>query len=98
MKHPRLGWKGPRPLSLAIIKMRGEGRTQREIAKRLKCSEQNVAYVLRKYQMRAFSIAPITQDRMNWLHEEAKRSKIALGEMARALLIDAIDEAMEESK
>lgn len=83
-----------------IVRLFEEGLSQREIGRRLGCSQANVCLAIKRH-VGSTTISVKLSDRRHaeWLLREARRCGVDKEIMARALLTDAICEAMEaESK
>ena len=81
-----------------IVELFREGHGTREIARRAGCSHVNVIRVLRKYTRWSGRIEVLPDEARNWIAAEAERARTTPEIMARALLVDAINEAMEKSE
>lgn len=81
----------------AILRLWQRGVPKREIAEQVGCTVQNVCNAVRKHGYGwAGYVAPIPERLQAWISREAKRAGVASHVMARALLIDAIEDAIEE--
>lgn len=81
-----------------ILALYFDGIKQYIIAKKLSCTPAYVSTTIREYRHKQFRIALPPQDEVDWLFAEARKAKVAPSEMARALLLDAIHDAMDKEK
>lgn len=81
-----------------IIALHKNGVAARDIAREVGCSHQNVIRVLRHYTRWSGRVEALPDAMRQWLIAEAERSRVTPEVMARALLVDAINEAMEKSR
>lgn len=79
-----------------IVRLFEQGLSQHEIARKLKCTQVNVSLAIKRH-VGALTVIVTVADRrqVEWLKREARRCGVSEGVMARALLVDAISEAME---
>lgn len=77
-----------------IIELAAAGVTVGEIAKQLNCSHVNVSNTIKRAGIRWLHIAPLSPEKANWLLAEARQSNVDPSTLARAMLIDAIEEEM----
>ena len=83
-------------MTLSIIKLHAEGRTKSEIARLMGCTWQHVNHVLRREREPQMTVAALPEPKASWLATEAARAGVSVGVMARAMLIDAIEEEMDK--
>jgi len=69
-----------------------------EIAKQLKCSKSNVTQAIKRHLAWDNRIATLTDEHHAWLVRQATKSSTPPSVMARAMLTDAIDEAMQKEQ
>lgn len=108
---PKLGEQRPgRDIEIALHGERFEERQDRRerimkayyagvlphiIAKREGCSRENIGYIIRKFCTSIRDMKPLPKAESEWLSREAKKHKCSANDMARAILLDAINELME---
>lgn len=102
MRKPRAG-----SLTPEIIRLAQEGLSRREIARRVGCAHPNVYKTLVRFGVIAptkplpavvTKISVLSDDDRIWLREEAKRMNVSWRDLARALLVDAINEVRDGRK
>ena len=69
-----------------------------EIAKQLKCSKSNVTQAIKRHLAWDNRVEMLTEEHHNWLIRQAAKSFTSPAVMARAMLTDAIDEAMQKEQ
>jgi hypothetical protein len=96
MKYRRTKEEGG-SLTPRIIELYLSGMGKFEISQKLGCSHTNVIVALRRNanKLHGVAINGLPSDQMKWLVSEAVKSGVAVEIMARALLLDAIHEAMD---
>lgn len=73
-------------------------KSRTEIARRVGCSMSNVRKVIMRHvpeYTTPIMVSGLTVDQVKWLEAEASKSGVTPDVMARALLIDAIEEARQ---
>jgi len=82
-----------------ILELYASGMTPAEIARLLQCSHVNVNHTLQRHGATRGAVRilldTLTDSNWHWLEAEARRLNITTIELARAMLVDAINEAME---
>lgn len=82
---------------LEILRLYDRGVPSGEIASRTGCTVQNVCNAVRRHRpVWSGLVSPLSPRAQAWLVAEAKRAGVSACVMARALLIDAIEDAIEE--
>jgi len=96
MKYRRTKAEGG-SLTPRIIELYVSGMGMREISEELGCSYPNVWRALRctGHKLSSIEIIGLPGDEMKWLILESVKSNVPFEIMARALLLDAIHEAMD---
>lgn len=93
-----------------IFAMIEQGKPRKEVARAANCTISNISKLIRVYrpelrcvtQKRGIknwggcSVAKLQPDHVEFIKKEAKASGVSPAEMARALLVDAIFDAMEK--
>lgn len=91
-------------LTPEIIRLAKEGVDRREIARRVGCAPPNVYKTLVRYGVIlparplpavVTKISLLSDEYRIWLKEEAKRMRVNWRDLARALLVDAINEVRD---
>lgn len=91
----------PGSRSPKILQLYAEGKKPKEIAAEVKCSRPNVHRVLKRAGkgmprvLRLTSVSRLSQEDERWLRAEARRLGVAMADLARAMLVDAIEEARD---
>ncbi len=83
-----------------IQKMAAVGMKNFEIARKLGCTASYVSVVLSEStdKPRSFLMPALSPDEWDWLRGEATRLQISVRDCAKALLVDAINDAREQEK
>lgn len=82
------------PVTFEILRLRAQSMSTSAIAKTVGCSAQHVAMTLRRNKLTNNGFyALLPGEHFAWLQAEAERNGVRVQDMARALLIDAIEEA-----
>lgn len=81
-----------------ILELYMAGLNCAEIARRVGCSRVNAFNVVRYYVKWNHRVAPLPDAQREWMLREAEKIGAKPEVMARALLVDAINEAMEKSE
>lgn len=85
-----------KPLTAEIIRLHNEGVSQHEIARRLGCTQPNVWVAIRRHLGGGpIRISVLSKEQMNWLRNQASRQRVRVNDLARAMLVDAVCDAME---
>lgn len=82
--------------AVAILKLWEDGKSTREIAGAVQCSKANVVQTIRRHGTSNITVLDVHFSHRKWLEREARRTRTTVGIMARAMLADAINEAMDE--
>lgn len=85
-------------LTATTLRLAREGEGVSEIARALGTSVANVSQTLHRYGMKRLVVAALPENLNKWLTTEAAKSGVAPGVMARAMLVDAIEEEMSKCK
>lgn len=97
----------PGSLTPEILRLADQGVAVKEIARRVGCRWPNVYKTLRRYdrlpppaerEIKTFRVSALSQRDREWLRSEARRMRVNWRDLARALLIDAINEVRDEHK
>lgn len=83
-------------LTPQIIELHGQGLSVKAIAHAVGCSAPNVVRCLQRHTRWDCVVAGLPKELEDWLLAEARRSRASPAIVARAMLVDAINEAMEE--
>lgn len=90
----------PGSKSPQIVELYNSGLHPADIARVVECSRSNVHKSLRRHLDRKDEIrnahtrvSPLALKDMMWLQDEARRLNISSADLARAMLVDAINEA-----
>ena len=78
-----------------IVRLRASGKRVNEIARQLGVTPAAVCHALARHKVTVPFLMP---EQMQWLRDEAQRSGAEIGDIARALLADAIEDARQEEK
>lgn len=81
-----------------ILRLWDEGLPIRDIAKRAGCSEPNVCMAIKRHGAAGLTVPAVHYTVYRWLETEGRKSRVAPGEIARAILIDAFNDAKEKIK
>lgn len=84
------------PLTAVILQLSREGVGTNQIARSLGCSSANVSQTLKRYGAHRLVVAALPENLNKWLALEAARSGVSASVMARAMLVDAIEEEMKK--
>lgn len=84
------------PLTPRIVALAHQGYSRNEIARQLGCTGPNVAAVLRRHTtgegLGQMIKVKLEAEYRAWLLAEAAKSGVTASEMARAIIVDAINE------
>lgn len=86
----------PGSLTPQILELHGQGLSVKAIARAVGCSSPNVVTCLQRHTRWNGNVAGLPPRLEDWLLAEARRSRASPAIVARAMLVDAINEAMEE--
>ena len=85
-----------------IIDLYRDGLAVADIAVLVGCSRSNVHKALKRHDIEGYGerrahtqISPLPRDLLRWLREEAARINVNTRDLARAILVDAIEEARD---
>lgn len=81
-----------------IIDLWKQNKSLREIATAVGCTKANVIGAIRRHMIWNNRVECLPPDYHDWLLRAASKTNTSPSVMARALLIDAIEEAMETEK
>jgi hypothetical protein len=79
-----------------IIRLWKQNLTKTEIAQITGCTKANVTQTIRRHLAWDNRVEMLTEEHHNWLIRQAAKSFTSPAVMARAMLTDAIDEAMQK--
>lgn len=79
-----------------IIRLWKQGLTKTEIAQVTGCTKANVTQTIRRHLSWDNRVEMLAEEHHNWLVAQARKTYTAPAVMARALLVDAIEEAMSK--
>ena len=85
-------------LSPRIVALHVAGMNTGAIAREVGCTRPNVIQTLKRKNMWTGRVAPLPRQLHDWLCREAANSGTDADTMARAMLVDAIHEAMEAER
>lgn len=81
-----------------IIRLWKENVPKTEIARITGCTKANVTQTIRRHLAWDNRVEMLTEEHHNWLVAQARKTYTNPAVMARALLVDAIEEAMSKEK
>lgn len=88
----------PRSKAPRILELWAEGKSLREIASEVGCTKANVVATVRRHRLWNNRVDNLPDEYHDWLIRKASMAQTPASVFARALLIDAINDAMESGQ